>query len=342
MRIPSVNIYKRKDGKYSLRWREYGKQKELRGFSTRNEAEHEAFAIRARFRDGHATKEACSVEQLLRQWWDNSVTSTLSRSTIESYATCMNHLIDTFDVSIDASHVSTAMMQRWLLTAPGSKYKINKGLTVLSAAYQYGILNNLVTNNPCRGVKRHTEQRGIIIVPTDKQFHLIEQTAPSKTELLMLYIAALGGLRQSELFALECKHFSADAVTVEQAVERKREIRKTTKTSHARRVPLPKRVIELFSEVSNGTTGLLFPANDGKPLQRSSWNRGVWKPWRVEAGCDDLQWRLWRHYAISRWVSVGATPLQCSRWAGHGNFKITMDRYGFLFDDDEAEIMSRL
>jgi len=41
-------------------------------------------------------------------------------------------------------------------------------------------------------------------------------------------------------------------------------------------------------------------------------------------------------------VTRRATELGGVRVLGHGSFSMTMDRYGFLFDDDESEIMRRL
>lgn len=37
--------------------------------------------------------------------------------------------------------------------------------------------------------------------------------------------------------------------------------------------------------------------------------------------------------------SPEGNPLKLSRWMGHKKFSFTMDTYGFLFDDEETELM---
>jgi integrase len=86
---------------------------------------------------------------------------------------------------------------------------------------------------------------------------------------------------------------------------------------------------------------LLFGGPRGGALSMWRWRGRVWDAWSEAAGVD-LQWRLLRHYYASQLAAIGATILQCSRWMGHGSITTTMDRYAFLFDEDESAAMNRL
>jgi site-specific recombinase XerD len=86
----------------------------------------------------------------------------------------------------------------------------------------------------------------------------------------------------------------------------------------------------------------LFPNSRGNPWDKAGFRRNLFVPWKQAAGVEHVQWRHLRHYYASSISAVGASILQCSRWMGHASIVTTMDRYGFLFDSDEARIMDAL
>ena len=67
----------------------------------------------------------------------------------------------------------------------------------------------------------------------------------------------------------------------------------------------------------------------------------VGKQWRSDAGVD-TKWRHLRHYFVSQCAAARIPMLTTSRWIGHSKYSFTMDRYGFLFDEDEGPALERL
>lgn len=353
-----MQVYQRGKGKWTVRWREGGRQREQRGFTTRTEAQDWLDTrIKPRIRRGlPGVRRQHELIDLVRAWWDGYVEDNVTPATRETYRADIRLAMDTLGATRNIhtlTRADIADMARALLDEGRSDRKVNKTLTALGSCFRYGVQHGIVEENIVRGVSRRPEQRGIIKIPDAADLAALRATAPSPRDLLMIDIASLAGLRQSELLGLEWRHIENRAIIVEQVMDLRATIRATTKTMHARRVPIPKRLHDALEAYRTADDGLIF-TNNGKRLHRVTWSRDVWRPWkrgvvweRAELGGDwqrmnDLQWKQWRHYAISKWAAAGAKPLQCSRWAGHTSFRITMDRYGFLFDEDELDVMERL
>ena len=45
---------------------------------------------------------------------------------------------------------------------------------------------------------------------------------------------------------------------------------------------------------------------------------------------------------MSLWIAAGANPKQIAAWAGHTSTSIVLDRYGHLYDGNEADVLARL
>lgn len=280
----------------------------------------------------------------------------LSRATRETYRTAIRHTLVDF-AKRDAHHLTGADVYRWSseqVRAGASTRKVNKAITALSSAYQRGVEWGIVESNPVRGVKRLPEDRGLPLIPTPGDVDWLMLAAPTERDRLMLRVAFLTGIRQGELFALEWKHVHDDHMAIVQALDRDASL-KQTKTGKARRVPLPpKLAADLESLRPAHRRGLVFASSVKGPMSRSNFARRAWGPWRrnaawqaAVAGEDwhrlvTLKWQHLRHHYASRCASRGASMLQVSRWMGHGTIRTTMDRYGFLWPEDESVVMRAL
>jgi integrase len=355
---PKVTVYPRPNGTYSVRWREQGRQREDRGYTTEEEADDAAYRLRQRLRQGlPGARDALAIGELIRFWYDDYATKHLSQSACETARFAIRNTL--LPLALDDAHTFTgASVYRFTheeAEAGRSARTINKALTVLSSAYQRGIEWGLVESNPVRGIRRLPEHRALPNIPTPGDLDHLLSTAPSPEAMLMLRVATLTGVRQSELFALEWQNIHDNHVAIVQALDRDRTIRKWTKTRSSRRIPLPESLAyELAAMRPDSGKGLVFATDKDTPLSRTNFVRRIWHPWRRHAAWQAasigdpweriiaLEWRHLRHYYASRLASVGASLLQCSRWMGHGTIRTTMDRYGFLFDEDEGEVMAAL
>lgn len=245
----------------------------------------------------------------------------------------------------NAHTLSTPALIRWHQSLDISPRAANIALTALSSIYQRSVEWGIVESNPCRGVRRHRETATTVHIPTHSEVARLAMTAPSNRERGMLLVACYAGLRQGELRALTPTDLYHGRIKVSAAIGADGQ-RKPPKTHEDRVVPIPGSVREWLDEYAHDirSTYPLFAHDHDptKPVDKDVWRRGIWYPWVAAADCEHLMWRHLRHYYASTIAAVGASILQCSRWMGHATIVTTMDRYSFLFDQDEARVMDLL
>lgn len=362
-RRPRVTVYYRqREGYWTIRWREQGRQLEQGGYTTEDEAEDDADAIRKRLRTGlPGIRAPRRVADIVQHWWDTYVTTgSVTQATRETYQADVPRIIE-YIGDRDAG-IRRGEVREWrdVIAAEHGPRAANKAHTALSSAYERALEASppLAEENPCRGITRLPETMQPVVIPTRAQVAYLEQAAPHDRERAWLLVASRGALRQSELFGLRWPSVRENAVYVAEVADRSRTIRESTKTKRSeRRVPLPPRAIEALEQLRPGgsATGLVAPSasDPDRPVARSSWTKTYWTPWRRDAawraaeagepplvwrGIIDMQWKYLRHHAISRWAAAKATMLQVSRWSGDS--LATIDKhYAFLFDEDEADVM---
>lgn len=348
-RQPRASTYERQDGRYSVRWREHGRQREERGY-TEDQAETRAFQITQRLRSGlPGIRERFPITDLIAAWWEGYVTAgSLSEATRTNYRTATRRVLESLGQA-DAQTISTPSLIAWAedLDASLNPRLVNECLKVLSSAYQRGIeWGTVEPPNPVRSVPRRKEPPASVTIPTRAEATALGITAPTLRDRTRLVVAAYVGLRPGEQLGLEWRHIREGTIRVEQSVNLRGHVG-PTKTGKPRSVPMPPSVEALLLEWANQTLhpkqrDPVFPSKRGTRLTPSPWRRDVWYPWRTRAEVEHLQWRTLRHYYASELAANGATIMQASRWMGHGTIRTTIDRYGFLFDEDAERVMLRL
>lgn len=363
-RRPTVTTYYRKrEGYWTIRWREHGTQREQGGYKTRHEAEDTADKIRKQLRQPiPRIRHTLTVAHLLEHWWDDYVqTPTLQPATRQGYKKDAERILNLW-ANTPAEHLTPTDIRHGmtLIAERNSNRAANKMRTALSSAYTRALQNELVTTNPCRLVSNFPEHPTPITIPTREQVTLLESTAPNARELALLLIASRAGLRQSEQLGLTWGDYRDNALHISSVADpTTRLTRRTTKTRRSiRRVPLTHRTIEALEAIRpthTHHTNLIFPSptDPERPISRTAWRRVHWLPWKRHAAWQaastelpasfytpllDLIWRNLRHHAISRWAAAGVSIVQASRWSGDA--VPTLDKhYMHLFSEDEASVL---
>ena len=366
-RRPAVRTYERSAGKWSVIWREHGRQREERGFATQDEAEDHADPIRERLRKGlPGVREARTVGQLVAYWYNSYVdTVSVQASTRVGYridgARILEHLGE-HDAHMGTGTVRT--IRNRISELHGAR-AANKFHSALSSVYRVALEHDppLVENNPCLGLKRLAEPPQGFIEPIPAHITYLEQTAPTPVALAMLRLASRCALRQSELLGLPWKQFGTKSLRVAQVADPvTRQQRQSLKTKRSeRRVPFPASVLEAVNAIRPKPLkvgALMFPAimDPSRPIPRADFLKRTWRPWRAAAAqaaqdaseppevwetLAEIQWKHFRHYAITQWFRNGATIAQVSRWSGDSIATIEK-HYAYLMNDDEDDVMARL
>jgi integrase len=168
----------------------------------------------------------------------------------------------------------------------------------------------------------------------------------------MVLVAVFGGLRFGELTGLQRKHVNplASTISVKRTlVEIGGQVSfgpPKTKTS-IRTVTLPRSVMAALVAHMDAYTGadgeaVVFTGERGQPVLRTWFYRYYYQAATAKAGVPGLRFHDLRHTFVALWVSLGRNPKEVSKAAGHSSVAFTLDRYGHLYDVDEAGLADEL
>ena len=170
-----------------------------------------------------------------------------------------------------------------------------------------------------------------------------------------------GGLRMSEHLGLPRSNVDIDRrrLTVTQRADRWREIGSVKTKNGERTIPLPARAIAAIatwkSQAPRSDQDLLFPNGKGNVEFYHNVYRRLWLPVMQLAGLAKETTKVdsrgrktvkikpkfgmhaLRHAAVSLWIEQGANALQVQEWAGHSSVEFTLDVYGHLWNNPEAD-----
>ncbi|MBC7462105.1 MAG: hypothetical protein H7287_12140, partial [Thermoleophilia bacterium] len=264
---------------YGIRWTdEQGKdRKRFNSAWTKDGAEAELAAVEGRLAAGLATTRAMTVEQLYNEWLDNHVRVNCSPAHLEDsriqyrlrIGPMIGHRrIDTINRRIVRQMV--AEMQRVMRERhPGNQHAghrtINKTLTVVKGMLTYAVHIEQLASNPAHGVPALPESptRQIDAWPLE----VIQAVAEAARRLgtpaagergtawagerdyAIIMLAALAGLRQSEVLGLLWNRIDGDWLHVTQKLCRRSfTLREPKSRRGERRVPLLDRAKEVLGD----------------------------------------------------------------------------------------------
>lgn len=138
------------------------------------------------------------------------VLPTLGKETQRGYRGRLNRLEDVFG-HVGIEDVEPHHVARYLDEHP-HKTAANRDKAVLSAVYSYALRRGLASRNPCREIRRHTENRRERYV-TDAEFLAVRALAPEILAVAM-DLAYLTARRQGELLALRWSDVTDEGIQV--------------------------------------------------------------------------------------------------------------------------------
>lgn len=165
-----------------------------------------------------------------------------------------------------------------------------------------------------------------------------------------VYVAAYGGLRAGELWALRLDRVNVLARTLD-VVESLAEIRGQvvvgpTKTGKRRSITVPRFLAEMIGEHIGrypSTDGFLFSAAEGGPVRHRNFMRRHYRPAVDAAGLPaGLRFHDLRHTAAALLIANGRHIEEVKAYLGHSSIRVTSDRYGHLFPQARAELADGL
>lgn len=233
------------------------------------------------------------------------------------------------------SEVTPSAAARWVASLTGSASRKHKILQAFRGSLQAAVQDGYLERNPADGLRVEQERPREAHFLSVEQLALLAEKAP-EAQRPMLWFLGTTGVRIGE----------AAALNVGDVDRRRRRARiRTSKTGSARDVPVSAEVLEML-DLGREPGCPLFCSLEGQRIEVHNWRRNVFARAREAA---ELPGQLvphdLRHTAASLAIAAGADVKAVQAMLGHKSAKLTLDRYGHLWDrslDDVGTAMGQL
>lgn len=214
---------------------------------------------------------------------------------------------------------------------------------IVSSCFKSAVRGRRIASNPCEGSQLPTVEPKQVVPLTVEQVSALREEIAEPFKALV-HLCAATGLRQGEAFGLTADRvdFLRGVVKVDrQAVylaKRPIAFGPPKRRASYREIPVPRDVIEVLSAHiaahGLGDHGLIFHAEDGGFVRRSTFSAKVWVPARKAAGLpEDVGIHALRHFYASLLIRHGESVKTVQRRLGHANASETLDTYSHLWPD---------
>lgn len=240
---------------------------------------------------------------------------------------------------VPVSDVTEQDVREWQagLKGPGcGPSSIRKAMEALSGCMRLAIKMHAISENPCVEVSRPAEPVRDARFLTPAELEALADAAGGYRPMVLLM--GTTGLRIGEACNLR----------VGDVDRRRRRLwvaSKTAKSRKGREVGIPSGVLQLLPLKGRNRTEFVFTTSSGGRLDEHNWRERVFKPAVEKAQLGKVTPHDCRHTAVSLAIRSGADVKVVQRVAGHASAKLTLDRYGHLWDqgiDDVARRMDEL
>jgi integrase len=263
-----------------------------------------------------------------------------------------------FDKPID--ELTPIMFEKWRtkrLEAGAKAATVNRTLSTLRSALNWGIKSGLIESNPIQrlGKLKESDSRSIVRYLSDDEREHLENALISRERILQkknggeirgefwdylrpaVLVSLNTGIRRNTLFSLVW----GDVDFSSQSLSLRGEISKNGKTA---RIPLNDDAYDILSSwreqsEKRGDDDLIFPSpKTGDKLENA---RRSWEGVLREAGIENFRWHDMRHDFASQLVMRGVDLTVVCELLNHSNLKLTM-RYAHLAPKQKLDAVQAL
>lgn len=316
------------------------------------------------------------------QIWLRSVSATLKPKTLRDYTqNIKNHLLEPFKGRYVDS-ITTLDIQRYLsqLAVNHTTITIRSIRARLSVFFEFAITAGYIQKNPVRATKlpKDSKPRAMRILTTSEVQRLLgiaqnysyrqpprdqQEKLMARQNYLIVLIAAITGMRQGEILALQWTDIDTDAriITVRASLQNIPQTtdgggrrRVTTKTGKTRRVYISpdlaqemkdwKRQQDEYAKKYRGLyqndEKLVFTNTKGDMVDSTRFAARAFRPMLRVAGIEGVRFHDLRHYAASWMISQGVPIRAVSEQLGHASSDITLRIYAEMISEMNDKLMA--
>jgi integrase len=217
--------------------------------------------------------------------------------------------------------------------------------------FHQALLDGIIARSPFLGVEippdRHREE--MCFLDADR-VNVLAAAIKDPRYRTAVYVAAYGGLRAGELWALRPERVNILGRTIEVAESLSEfgggVVAGPTKTGRVRTITVPRFLAEMLGEHIGrySSEGFVFTALHGGAIRHRNFMRRHFKPAveDAEALPDGLRWHDLRHTCAALLITNGRHLEEVKDYLGHSSIRVTSDRYGHLFPKARAELADAL
>lgn len=360
-----MNINKRTYPDGRVRWRARypdptrgGKRQIERQFGTRREAEKWLTAQRAAIQRGEHIdpKDHHRMFEDVAAAWEATWLD-LEPKTKAGYKAILNrHVVPRWQ-GVRIGALTPEAIQDWLneLACERHANTVRRIYSVLRAVMKVAVERRYLLANPCDAVRLPRAPAAAIdqrVILSASEVAALAVAITPRCRLL-IYAAAYTGLRAGELGALRRRDVDLlhGTLNVERALKdvSGQHIFGSTKTAKARRVGMPRFLVEMFTEhltaLDGGPDALVFRSPEGGPLRHHNMYVREFKPAVRAALPPDkhgLRFHDLRHTCASLLIAAGAHPKAIQEHLGHKDIQTTFNVYGHLLPSAQEALAAAL
>ena len=290
-----------------------------------------------------------TVAALLRSWFADVLASDRAPKTVAGYRSLLDvHLLPELG-HYQVEDLTAGAIDGWLARSGGEPQTLRHRRAALRAAFNWGIAQRLVSDNPVMGSKApRLDPTPPTILTLAQAQQVIEQTRGDWLHpLWVLFLTT--GMREAEALALTWEDdidLDVGTVTVRSTLHHTKDPetpweRRATKTRRVRTVPLTQLAVDALREHRTRMYGLRQP--DWTYYRHAFLNeRGLpyhgtrvlllWKRRLAELGLPPVVIHECRHTAASLMLSLGYGLEDVKQILGHSTIRVTSDVYSHPVD----------
>jgi integrase len=346
--LGSITREKRKHGAavWTLRWREKDadgstiRRKEIIGtveeYRTKASAQKACEFLRSTINKG--TRSPRTIAELVTHYREKEMSEDGNKafSTRTAYAVYLRNWIVPKWGTLSLSDVRTIGVEEWLRSLPlsnGSKAKIRN---LMSALFNHAMRHEWVDGNPIRLVRQSAKRESVPDVLTAEEIKALLSKLDGPY-YIMAFLAAVTGLRVSELLALKWEDidFTAGEIRLTRAIVCQHVGSLKTEASH-KPVAMDSGLSALLLDWRrrcpyNQDSDYVFgsPEKDGRqPLWPSSAMSKHIRPAAILAGITKhVRWHVFRHSFATLLKGNGEDVKTVQESLRHADSKVTLDVY---------------
>lgn len=237
-----------------------------------------------------------------------------------------------------------------------SNKTINNIMIFISAVYNYGIDIEILSKNPCNGLKTlRVENKGIHVL-SEEEIELFLQKAKEITpDYYALFATAIyTGMRRGELLALTWQdiNFKDNTINIDKQLY-KGQATSTKTTSSTRKIDMSQNLANILREYRKELTvihKLVFCMANGRPLHAYNMSERYYKKvlksvsaeLPYENDIEKLRFHDLRHTHASYLLSNNVPVKYVQNRLGHSSSKVTIDTYWQYLPSDKGKAMDVL